>query len=98
MGNRIIVKPVITEKSERLSEERDQYTFVVDKRSSKPEIKKAIEEMFEVKVTRVNTSIIPAREKMRSTKSGYVMGRKDSYKKAIVTLAEGDMIDYYGEI
>ena len=98
MANRVIIKPVITEKSERLSEEMDQYTFIVDRKSTKPEIRQAVEEMFDVKVKNINTSIMPAKEKMRATKSGYVMGRQDAYKKAIVTLAEGDMIDYYGEI
>lgn len=98
MANRVIVRPVITEKSEWLSEEKGQYTFVVDHRSTKPEIKQAVQERFDVNVKSVNTAIMPAKEKMRATKSGYVMGRKPLYKKAIITLAEGEEIDYYGEI
>jgi large subunit ribosomal protein L23 len=98
MAKRVIIKPVITEKSEWLSEEKDQYTFVVDHKSTKPEIKQAVEERFDVNVKKVNTAIMPAKEKMRATRSGYVMGRKPAYKKAIVTLADGEVIDYYGEI
>jgi large subunit ribosomal protein L23 len=98
MSYQILKKPVITEKSEMLSENVSQFTFVVDKRASKPEIKKAVEDAYGVSVKSVNTSIIPAKEKMRSTRAGYVMGRKSSYKKAIITLADGEFIDFYGEL
>ena len=98
MSYQILKRPVITEKSEMLSEKASQFTFVVDKRAKKPEIKKAVEEVYDVTVKSVNTSIIPAKEKMRSTRSGYVMGRKSSYKKAIITLADGEFIDFYGEL
>ena len=98
MAYQILKKPVITEKSEMLSEANAQFTFVVDKRATKPEIKKAVEDAYDVTVKSINTSIIPAKEKMKSTRSGYVMGRKPSYKKAIVTLLDGEFIDFYGEI
>jgi len=98
MVYQVLVKPAITEKSEMLAEKENKYTFIVDKRASKLEIKKAVESMYDVSVRAVNTNIIPAKRKMKSTKAGYVMGGKAAYKKAVVTVSESDYIDYYGEI
>ncbi len=98
MAKTILVKPLITEKSEMLSEERGQYTFVVAKDVNKLEIKKAVEDMYQVTVESVNTMIMPAKAKSRSTRSGILHGRKPSYKKAVVTLAEGEEIDFFGDI
>ncbi len=76
-------------------EKQNRYTFVVDKRSNKLEIKEAVEEFYNVKVVDVNTIVVPAKSKSRFTKAGFIAGRKPSYKKAVVTLAEGDNIDLF---
>ncbi len=94
----VLIKPLITEKTEKMSEKLNKYCFMVHKKANKIEIKKAVEAMFNVAVESVNTLIIPAKTKSRNTKSGIVRGRKPSFKKAYVTLAEGEEIDFYGEI
>lgn len=71
------------------------YTFVVDKKANKLEVKKAVEEFYGVQVTGVNTAVMPAKQKSRFTKQGLLTGRKSGYKKAFVTLAEGDIIDLF---
>lgn len=98
MAKTILVKPLITEKSEMLSEDRGKYTFVVNKDCNKIEIKKAVEEMYQVTVESVNTMIMPAKAKSRSTRSGILSGHKPAYKKAVVTLSEGEEIDFFGDI
>lgn len=99
MDNKIIlVKPLITEKADSLSESRSQYSFIVDKGANKIEIKKAVEQLYTVNVESVNTLIIPGKRKTRNTKKGVLHGRKPSYKKAVVTLAEGETIDFFGDI
>lgn len=94
----VLIKPLITEKAEALSEEQNKYSFVVDKRANKVEIKKAVEAMYNVTVDRVNTAIMPGRFVTRSTRSGMLQGRKPAFKKAIVTLAYGDEIDFFGDL
>jgi len=94
----ILIKPYITEKTEKLSENLNRYTFIVNKKANKIEIKKAIEEMYNVPVLAVNTIIMPAKAKNRMTRGGVIKGRKASYKKAIITIPEGEMIDIYGEL
>ncbi len=94
----ILVKPLITEKAEQSSENLNRYTFVVDKRANKIEIKQAIESTFNVNVLAVNTAVMPSKARNRHSKSGVVRGRKSAYKKATVRIAEGDIIDYYGEL
>ncbi|MBL7705970.1 MAG: 50S ribosomal protein L23 [Taibaiella sp.] len=91
----VLVRPVITEKVNGQMEKENRYTFVVDKRSNKLEIKEAVESFYSVKVNEVNTIVVPAKNKSRFTKAGFVKGRKPSYKKAIVTLAEGETIDLF---
>lgn len=91
----VLVRPVITEKVNNQMEKRNRYTFVVDKRSNKLEIKDAVEQFYNVKVASVNTLIVPAKNKSRFTKAGYVQGQKPSYKKAIVQLLEGESIDLF---
>ncbi|MFP8489401.1 50S ribosomal protein L23 [Gracilimonas sp. Q87] len=93
----IIIKPVITEKLSRLQEE-NKYTFEVAKNANKPEIKKAVEDAYPgVKVAKVNTAIMPSKPKGRYTRSGYQGGRTKVWKKAIVTIKEGE-IDFFAEI
>lgn len=95
---KIIIKPLITEKSENLSENLVQYSFVVDKKANKIEIRKAIEEMYSVTVDSVNTLVMPGKSKIKNTRSGLQKGRKPSFKKAIVKLSEGEEIDFFGDI
>lgn len=93
--SQVLVRPRITEKVNSQMETQGRYTFVVDKRANKLEIKKAVEQFYNVSVTDVNTIVVPAKAKSRFTKTGLVSGRKPSYKKAIVTLQEGDSIDLF---
>jgi len=93
----VIIKPVITEKLSRLQEE-GKYTFEVAMNANKPEIKKAVEAAYPgVKVAKVNTAIMPSKPKGRYTRSGYQGGRTKVWKKAIVTIKEGE-IDFFAEI
>lgn len=93
----IIVRPVITEKLSRL-QEQEKYTFEVAKNATKPEIKEAVEATYPgVKVAKVNTAIMPSKPKGRYTRSGYQGGRTKVWKKAIVTIKEGE-IDFFAEI
>lgn len=88
----VIIAPVVSEKSYDLIEQAGTYTFKVDPRSNKTEIKEAVEEIFGVKVTRVNT--INRKGKVKRT--GYRLGKRADTKRAVVTLAEGNEIDIFG--
>jgi len=93
----VLMRPLITEKLTRLQAE-GKYAFKVDKYATKPDIKQAVLERYpEVKVGKVNTMIMPSKPKGRFTSSGYVEGRAKVWKKAIVTLEEGE-IDFFSEI
>ena len=94
----IIKKPVITEKMTNQSEQYNRFAFVVDKKANKIEIKKAVEEMYDVAVDSVRTMVCIGKKRVRGTKSGMIVGKTSTYKKAIVTLAEGDSIDFYSNI
>ena len=89
----LIRRPIVTEKATRLLEE-NKYTFEVDKGATKPEIKAAIEDLFDVKVVKVNTLIKPRRKK----RVGRFVGYKAQYKRAIVTLAEDNEIVLFPEV
>ena len=91
----ILQRPVLTEKVNGQMETAGRYTFVVDKRANKLEIKKAVEEFYGVSVQEVNTNVVPAKAKSRNSKSGVLHGQKPSYKKATVTLKGGDSIDLF---
>ena len=94
----ILIKPIVTEKMNLLSEKFGRYGFKVDKKANKLEIKKAIEEIYGVKVTSVNTMVYAGKMKSRFTKSGVISGRTNAFKKAIVTLSKGESIDFYSNI
>jgi large subunit ribosomal protein L23 len=94
----ILVKPLVTEKMTAQGEELNQFGFVVDKRANKIQIKKAVEEMYSVNVVSVNTMIYAGKRKSRYTRTGIISGKTRTFKKAIVTLAEGDTIDFYSNI
>lgn len=88
----IIFAPVVSEKSYDLIDNENTYTFEVDPRSNKEEIRDAIEEVFDVTVLRVNTM----NRKGKRKRSGYTVGRRKDVKRAIVKIAEGDSIDLFG--
>ena len=93
----ILKKPLVTEKVSALNE-KGKYGFIVDADANKVEIKKAVEKQYGVKVERVNTMLVMGKKKTRYTKAGVLAGRKPSYKKAIVTLATGEVIDFYSNV
>lgn len=94
----ILKKPVITEKMTAQGEKLNRYGFIVDKRANKIQIRKAVEEMYDVRVDAVNTIVYGGKAKSRYSKTGIITGRTTSFKKAIITLAEGDNIDFYSNI
>ena len=93
-----LVKPIITEKYTAEAEKFNRYGFVVDKRANKLEIKEAVEKMYGVNVVKVNTQQYVGKVKMRNTTRGMAVGRVNRNKKAVVTLKEGDKIDFYSSI
>ena len=94
----IIKKPIITEKMTEQSELFNRYAFVVDRKVNKIQIKKAVAEMYDVTVESVRTMVCIGKKRVRGTKSGMIVGKTSTYKKAIVTLVEGDTIDFYSNI
>ena len=94
----IIIKPIVTEKMTAATEKLNRYGFMVERTAGKVEIKKAVEEMYNVQVVDVNTLIVAPKLKQRWTKSGLLKGKTNAYKKAIVTLKEGETIDFYSNI
>ena len=94
----VLIKPILTEKANAQSEKLNKFAFRVNRRANKLEIKDAIEAFYGVTVKEVHTIVVPAKNKTRFTKAGYVEGRKPAYKKAYVTVAEGDTIDLYGTV
>jgi large subunit ribosomal protein L23 len=93
----VLVSPLVTEKISALNE-KGKYGFIVDPSANKIEIKNAVEKMYGVNVERVNTINVLGKKKSRFTKAGTLTGRKPSYKKAIVTLAAGEVIDFYSNV
>jgi large subunit ribosomal protein L23 len=94
----IIKKPILTEKASMLTEKLNRYAFKVDHRANKIQIKTAIEAMFGVTVVAVNTAVVAGKAKSRHTKAGFVSGRAPKYKKAIITIQDGETIDFYSVI
>jgi large subunit ribosomal protein L23 len=93
----VLKKPLVTEKVSALNE-KGKYGFIVDIEANKVEIKKAVEKQYGVTVESVNTMRMMGKQKSRFTKTGVLTGRKPNFKKAIVTLAEGDIIDFYNNV
>jgi large subunit ribosomal protein L23 len=94
----IIQKPIITEKMNEMGEKTSRVGFIVNRKANKIQIKKAVEELYDVEVVAVNTMNYGGKAKARATKSGYIAGRTNAFKKAIITLAEGQSIDFYSNI
>ena len=93
-----IIKPLVTEKMTGITEKQNKYGFVVRPQANKIELKKEIESRYNVTVTDVNTCVYAGKNKTRYTKAGLLKGRTNAFKKAIVTLKEGDVIDFYSNI
>ena len=94
----ILIKLILSEKANAQQESLRRYAFKVNRRANKLEIKTAIEQFYGVNVLEVNTLVVPGKQKTRSTKSGIISGVKSGYKKALVTVAEGETIDLYASI
>ena len=95
----IIIKPIVTEKQTSVTEKMpNRFGFRVSPDANKLEIKKAVEEMYNVSVESVNTMNYSGKRKSRYTKSGIINGKQAAYKKAIVTLKEGEVIDFFSNI
>jgi large subunit ribosomal protein L23 len=94
----IIVKPVVTEKMNAQADGLRKYGFIVNRKANKVQIKRAVENLYGVTVESVNTMFYAGKRKSRFTKTGVVSGRQNAFKKAVITLREGDIIDFYSNI
>lgn len=94
----VIIKPIVSEKMTSQTELMNKYAFVVSKLANKIDIKKSIELAYDVKVKSVKTMNYYGKMKSRNTKAGVVVGKKNSFKKAIVELIKGNSIDFYSNI
>lgn len=95
----ILIKPILTEKQTKVSEKfQNRYGFIVAPNANKAEIKNAVETLYNVKVESVNTMNYDGKKSVRNTMSGLIVGKKPSYKKAIITLQEGSSIDLFSNI
>ena len=95
---KISIEPIVTEKANKISEKLNRYTFRVSPKAEKNQIKALVEDLYGVKVVKVNTLIVRGKNKSRYTKSGLLRGKTSSYKKAFITLAEGQTIDFYSNL
>lgn len=94
-----IVKPLVTEKMTQITEKRpNRFGFIVRPEANKLQIKAEVEEMYHVTVESVNTARYSGKRSARYTKAGLVKGQKNAFKKAIVTLKDGETIDFYSNI
>ncbi len=94
----ILLKPIVTEKMTSQGDKFNRYGFLVARSANKLQIKKAVEELYSVSVDSVNTMRYGGKIKTRNTKSGLLMGKTSATKKAVVTLKEGNKIDFYSNI
>ena len=91
----LILKPIVTEKMSTQTERFNRYAFVVSRSANKIDIKRSVENLYEVKVKSVRTMNYYGKRTSRSTKGGVIQGKKNSFKKAIVELVDGNNIDFY---
>ncbi len=94
----VIIKPLVTEKMNSITEKYNKFGFIVRPSANKIEIRKEIESRYNVNVLSVNTIRYAGKNKTRYTKAGLIKGRTNAFKKAIVTLKEGETIDFYSNI
>ena len=94
----IKIQPIVTEQATQLTERLNRYTFRVSLEANKYQIKDLVEKLYGVKVINVNTLIVRAKNKSRYTKSGLLRGKTSAYKKAVISVADGETIDFYSNI
>lgn len=94
----ITIKPIITESATKLFDKRNCYTFRVSPEANKYQIKTLVEQLYGVKVASVNTAVVRGKNKSRWTKSGLLRGKTAAWKKAFVTVKDGDTIDFFSNI
>lgn len=94
----ILIRPIITEKATEEAETLNRYAFIVHKQANKIQIRKAIEDLYNVNVESVKTAIMPGKSKRKYTQTGLIDGNSGSYKKAIVEVRSGEAIDLYSNI
>ncbi len=94
----INISPIVTEKANAISEKTNRYSFKVSPEANKFQIKDAIEKLYDVKVVSVSTMNYDGKKKQRYTKAGLIRGKVAAFKKAVVTVAEGQTIDFYSNI
>ena len=94
----VLIKPIVTEKMTAITDRFNRVGFIVRPEANKLVIKKEIEALYNVTVVDVNTMNYSGKNKNRYTKAGFIKGRTSAVKKAIVTLKEGDTIDFYSNI
>ncbi len=94
----IEIKPIVTEKATKLTDKLNRYTFRVSEEANKYQIKDLVEKLYGVKVVSVNTAVVRGKNKSRYTKSGLLRGKTAGYKKAFITLGEGQTIDLYSNL
>ena len=94
----IMIKPIVTEKATKLSEKLSCYTFRVSPDANKYQNKDLVEKLYGVKVVNVNTAVVRGKNKSRWTKSGLLRGKTARWKKAFITVGEGQTIDFYSNI
>ncbi len=93
-----IIKPLVTEKMTNITENQNKFGFIVRPEANKIEIKNEVEALYNVTVVHITTCRYAGKNKSRYTKAGLLQGRTNAFKKAIVTLKEGDVIDFYSNI
>ena len=96
--SQIVIKPIITEKMTATTEDMNRYGFLVKPDANKIQIKDAVEKLYGVNVEKVWTMRYAGKTKSRFTKTGLITGKSGSYKKAMVSIAEGETIDLYSNI
>ena len=93
-----MIKPLVTENAIAISEKQNRYTFRVSPEANKAQIKNLVQSLYGVKVVDVNTMNYDGKKKSRYTKAGLINGKVAAFKKALVTVAEGETIDFYSNI
>jgi large subunit ribosomal protein L23 len=94
----VLIRPLVTEKMIAKNEKLNQFGFIVYKTANKIQIKEAVESLYGVHVVEVNTMIYAGKRKFRGTRRGWVSGRTNAFKKAIITLKAGEKIDFYSNV
>lgn len=94
----ITITPIVTEKATRLTEKLNRYTFRVSPEANKHQIRQLVEQIYGVHVTGVNTQVVRSKNRSRWTKSGLLRGKTAEWKKAVITVKDGQTIDFYSNL